>query len=216
MKFPAYWKNRHVLLGVYIKNRLWKIPKSPQKCIKSHRNQFCRGVGHFQHTSVGKTVGATLHRDHRGSAACRCCLLSPQAALGSFSWRFSASLHAWLPCIPSASRCRCKVRGWRAWWEWACPGHAAAEPYLPAGDKGTGVFSGCDGCRWMEGKHPKMGEMNSTEGMGMCRQSWVQGEAWGGIVFCLAEVWIQDREHSKAGIFLNDIEVNFPRFLGGF
>lgn len=121
-----------------------------------------------------------------------------------------------MPHIPAAPRGHHKVR---AWWEWGggvCPGHAAAQPYLPVGDKGSGGFSGCEGCRWKEDLHPKMGEMNRTEGMGVCGQSCVQGEAWGGVVFCLTGLWILDREHSKAGIFLNNIAVNFPRFLGGF
>lgn len=98
MKFPAKeWT--YVLLGVCIKNRPWKIRS--QKCIKSHQSHFCQGVSHFQYTAVGKE-GASLHRDHWGSAACRSCLPSPlQAALGSLSWRCSASCHALHPTSPT-------------------------------------------------------------------------------------------------------------------
>lgn len=126
---------------------------------------------------------------------------------GSLSWGSSAHF---MPSIPPAPR-----RHFKEWWGWVYLGHAAAtESYLPVGNKG--VFSGCERCRWMEDLHPRMGEMNGTEGMGTCGQSCVEGEACGGIVFCLTGVWIQDREHSKSEIFLNNIAVNFPRVLGGF
>lgn len=54
----------------------------------------------FSTHSCGKTAGATLHGDHRGPAACRSCLSSPQADLGSLSWRSSASFHALHPTSP--------------------------------------------------------------------------------------------------------------------
>lgn len=95
---------------------------------------------------------------------------------------------------------------------WVCLGRAAAEPHLPAGDRGAAGFSGCERCRTCIPRWERWTGM----GMGMCEPSCVQGEAWQGIVFCLTGLWIQDREHSKAGIFLNNIAANFPRFLGGF
>lgn len=92
----------------------------------------------FSVHNVGKTSGATLHRDHRGSAACRPCLPSPQEALGSLSWRSSVSFHAlpptshmmplqgetmagvslsWLCCCRAIFTCGEK-RSWGFFWMW--------------------------------------------------------------------------------------------------